>query len=232
MCGERADAAHWRGLSSYFQWLLIMTMITIAPAAFAQAGRAMDFDIPAQPLGSALKAYGEITDIELFYESNLTVDRHAAPVHGRMTPPEALRLLLEGTGLSTTSIEPGTVTIFAPSQGARNALNAVKSKTHAFMPYLASVQEDLRGAFCKVPALRLDNSDVLLRLWIAPSGAVAQAELIAASEAGVRERLYIETVRKLMLTPPPPAMPQPVTLMILPRRNLEGAECLRVDLRQ
>ena len=69
------------------------------------------FDIPAQPLASALQAFGAMTQIELFYESDLVMGRRSFPLRAEMRVESALGLLLKGTGLATASFSRDTITI-------------------------------------------------------------------------------------------------------------------------
>lgn len=50
--------------------------------ADAVAQTPLHFDIPAQPLQSALEAYGAFTDVSLLYDSSLTAGRVSPPVQG------------------------------------------------------------------------------------------------------------------------------------------------------
>ncbi len=59
----------------------------------------ISFDIPAQPIASALEAYSSATGIELFYDGALAGRPIVQAVIGRLTPDAALLALLAGTGL-------------------------------------------------------------------------------------------------------------------------------------
>jgi hypothetical protein len=212
--------------------LLIAASVLVASerAASAQAtasGAELQFDIPAQPLASSLKAYSAITNLELYYESSL-MDGHRSPsIRGSFSPDVALRRLLEGTGFSVASFDPGTVTILPPRQQPRGQkLEAIKSKAVEFTPYFALIQAGLRSAFCRTPAIQTDLLELIVRLWIAPSGAVARADILSPTGSDVRDRAYAAALRTLVIGEPPPAgMPQPVTLMVLPRTSRMAAEC-------
>src|ERR1700722_4325317 len=136
----------------------------------------LQFDIPAQPLASSLKTYSAVTNLELYYESSL-MDAHRSPsLHGSFSPDVALRRLLEGTGFSVASFDPGTITILPPRPQAKGQeLEAIKSKAAEFPPYFALIQAGLRAAFCRTPVIQTDLAELIVRLWIAPSGAVARA---------------------------------------------------------
>src|SRR5262245_15008909 len=56
---------------------------------FADAPR--DFDIPAQPLGSALRAFGQQSDLQVTADAALLEGLSARTVQGRMLPRDALK---------------------------------------------------------------------------------------------------------------------------------------------
>jgi secretin/TonB-like protein len=188
--------------------------------------QAITFDIPAQPLASALQTFGRSTQIGLFYESSLMIDRRSSSVRGDLTPEAALRLLLKGTGFTIASFSRGTITILPPAATSAAELAQIKRQTSAFTPYLALLQLSLRSVFCQQPDLRADTEELLVRLRIGPSGAVSFAELLSSTGSPQHDLAYLAALRTLSVgEPPPAAMPQPVTLMILPRDQRQVAEC-------
>ena len=76
-----------------------------------QAEQNYSFDIPAQPMKSALDAFVEITGWQLGYSSDLVAGVASAEVSGSMTAEEALSRLLSGGGLSPVSSAPGVATL-------------------------------------------------------------------------------------------------------------------------
>ncbi len=82
-----------------------------------QAGRnasqpqTVAFDIPAQPLDSALSAFGRATGIQIIYDSAVTAALRSSPVRGSFTPSEALSRLLAPTGLAPRFTGPRTATL-------------------------------------------------------------------------------------------------------------------------
>ena len=67
--------------------------------AFAQDA-ASAIQIAAQPLGDALLQLGRQTDLQFFYPSELVHGLTAPDVRGELTPEQALRQLLQGSGLT------------------------------------------------------------------------------------------------------------------------------------
>jgi iron complex outermembrane receptor protein len=69
------------------------------------------FDIPAQPLADALTAFGRQSGLRVTADGALVRDRSAPAVTGAMMPEEALRRLLEGSGLAGRFAESDLVII-------------------------------------------------------------------------------------------------------------------------
>jgi TonB family protein len=108
-------------------------------------------------------------------------------------------------------------------------LGPAKARATAFTSYFALIQAGLRSAFCKAPAIRTDASEIRVQLWIAPSGTVAKAELLASSGSEARDRDYLQALQSLAIGAPPASMPQPVTMLILPRSSQDAAQCAPID---
>jgi TonB C terminal len=222
-----------------FVGLLIILTVPVATLAFSQpavvpqlksGAPIVAFDIPAQPLAAALRAFGSAASVQLFYETSLMAGRTSTVVRGTFSPAAGLQILLTGTGLAATSFDPGTVTIIpAPKQSGALDLSPAKARAIPFAPYFTLIQARLRSAICQAPATRTDPSEIRVQLWIAPSGTIAQVKLLSSTGSEVRDHVYLDTLRALAIAAPPPSMPQPVTLMILPRYSPESAECPPAD---
>jgi hypothetical protein len=189
------------------------------------------FDIPSQPLSTALETFAAMTQIELFYQSELVTGRRSSSVRGELVADAAIAVLLKGTGLSAMSFDHGTITIL-PAANPANAveLSQIKARAMEFKPYLAAVQYSLNAAVCRMPAIQTDPAELLARLWIAPSGVVSRAELLSSTGTQERDHAYGVALATLAIAASPPAaMPQPITLMILPRQSRELAGCAGND---
>lgn len=82
-----------------------------ATAATDLPGDALDFDIPAGPLGSTLLAIARRTGTLVSFKPGV-VDPHQAPaVRGRLTLQQALELALDSTGLAFQMTPSGVVTV-------------------------------------------------------------------------------------------------------------------------
>src|SRR6202012_2199872 len=94
--------------------------ITTTDAVIAQAltsNAEIQFDIPSQPLASALRVYGRTTGVELFYDGSLSIGQRSNGIKGTFAPMLALKTLLRGTGYIAHQTDiANTITIIdAPS---------------------------------------------------------------------------------------------------------------------
>lgn len=85
------------------------TPVKQAEAQQAQASTTTTFDIPAQPLASALTTFGRQAGLQVVFDSAATAGKSTAGISGMMTAAQAMQQLLAGTGAtfrfsSSTSI--------------------------------------------------------------------------------------------------------------------------------
>lgn len=108
----------------------VPAMAQQAPAAQPPAPRS--FDIPAQPLASAIAAYGRQAGVQVSLRAEDAANRTSAAVSGTLTADAALTRLLEGTGLTAATATDGTVTLIPlPSAPAGTAVLAPLSMSGA-----------------------------------------------------------------------------------------------------
>ena len=83
----------------------------------ATTGRnVLRFDIPAQPLDTALAKFGEVTGIQIVYDSGVSRTLRSNAVKGSMSSQAALSRMLASTGLSPRYTGERTVTL-SPGSG-------------------------------------------------------------------------------------------------------------------
>jgi hypothetical protein len=225
-------------LATVPRYRILVVLLGALAAATATASAADDandsahagpvvFDIPAQPLVSALDAYSTLTGRELFYDGALVQGRRSAAVNGALTPDVALRLLLRGTDFAWRATGPHSFTI-APARRAIS-LAPPPAAAHApgdYEPFFAALQLDLRQAFCRNPETWPARYQLLIRFWIAPSGVVLRSDLLGSTGSRERDRAFAAVLQRLRLAVPLPAdMPQPVTMIVFPRSRQEAGEC-------
>lgn len=91
-----------------------------------QANVAKDYAIPAQSLVSALVRFTDITGIQFFFDAAIARDKRSAGVSGRLSAEEALRRLLQGSGLTFRFTNVNTVTLIPlPEAGGTTVLDPV-----------------------------------------------------------------------------------------------------------
>ncbi|MBW6422575.1 TonB-dependent receptor [Rhizobium sp. XQZ8] len=91
---------------------IVASPIVTRPAMAQTATR--NFNIPAQPLASALNAFGRQSGLQVTLAASTSQGVTAQPVSGNLTPDQALARLLSGTGVSYR-INNGTAVIGAPA---------------------------------------------------------------------------------------------------------------------
>lgn len=97
------------------------------PAVYAQVpADQQDYDLPAQDLGTSLRAVAKISGRNVVVATQLIEGKIAPPLRGRFNAPDAVERLLSGTDLRVRTVgfdlvvEPGTT---PPSQTSRSGVN-------------------------------------------------------------------------------------------------------------
>ncbi|MDE1172064.1 MAG: TonB C-terminal domain-containing protein [Parvibaculaceae bacterium] len=195
-------------------------------------GGRFSFDIPPQPLASALDSYSAITGREIFCDGDLVLGRRSSEVSGMLTPDAALKALLRDSGFVPRVTGPHSFTVMPAPQGEGTGPVIASSASDEYQRYFAAVQAGLRQAFCRNPETRPGTYRLVVKFWMAPSGAVQHSELLGSTGNRERDRAFGAALQTLRIAQPSPAgLPQPLTMAILPHTS--GAdECFATDARQ
>ncbi|HEY8509244.1 MAG TPA: TonB-dependent receptor [Steroidobacteraceae bacterium] len=145
----------------------------IALNAEAQA-RSFRFDISNQSLSQALRSYGQICGEEIIFTEEVVAGARPTSLKGEFTTEEALRKLLEGTGLVAERSPSGALMILRPTSPAATE-SAPSSQSSTAMPESAS----------DISVNKLSGS---IRLAQADAPAAAPASDDAARGPTLRER--------------------------------------------
>jgi hypothetical protein len=173
----------------------------------------IQFDVPAQSLDAALKAYSVVTGVEVFYNAALVDRRSSRVVAGSFTRAFALQRLLDGTGYVPQVTADGAVTI-VPEQVTGRSASDVVAQRRLYEGYLATVQARISAALCAAPDGAPSDEDILVRVWLASDGAIFRAEVLdKAAEQGAR---IAALLRRTNVGLPPIEMPQPMILAVFP----------------
>ena len=92
--------------------LALLCLSGAAPCAHAQAdGEPVAFDIPAQPMASALNSWAVQANLQVFFEQGPVQGLMAPPVSGSLAPKQALRQLLANSRLEYTQNTQGVFVV-------------------------------------------------------------------------------------------------------------------------
>jgi TonB family protein len=179
----------------------------------------MTFDLPVQPLVSALETYGAVSGWQVVYDGALAKGRQSTAVKGRFAPDVALRMLLAGTGLVPRYMAADGI-VLMPDPAARSAGQSLTVNTaplSVVTEYYGRIQRGLRQTFCADSRARSGGYRIAVGLWIGPSGAVARSALLDSTGDPNFDATLDRAVRSISIGAPPPAgFAQPVVLVITP----------------
>lgn len=193
----------------------------------------VDFNIPAQPLAGALDAYAVVSGRAAVFRSALVAGRTSSTVQGRYTAEAALRILLGGTGLLANEVGGGRLDAFVLKTASANAPAAstaaqMHPATETLAAYDGVVQAHIWEAFCEDPRTTPGSYRALVRFGMDASGRVLRPRLLGSSGDRSRDAALLEILHRIDVDQPPPqGMPQPLTMLVLPRGQIAGQSCAR-----
>ena len=100
-------------------------VLGLAPSGAGAADVPRQFDIPAEPLGSALDEFARQANVTLLFSSTLVAREHTSGVHGELAVTAALGRLLGGTGLAYRQVSPAAIAIIQPPDRRAPPPNAI-----------------------------------------------------------------------------------------------------------
>ena len=115
--------------------------VSLPVAGYAQA-QDIEIDIPAQPLATALQAFGQQTNLQVLYSPTDVQGKTSTAVKGKQAPNQAIGTLLKGTGINYT-LQGNAVTVNAvassgleldATQVTANQLGTVTEGTGSYTP--------------------------------------------------------------------------------------------------
>lgn len=196
-------------------------------SATEREGAFIRFELPAQPLGAALDAYARVSGRPVLYPDTLVAGRMSAPVEGTHTGREALELMLAGTGLVADDVGTGAIDAFVlrPEDGASSpATGRQMASPAAVERYGGMVQARVMDVLCADRLTMPGNYRALLRVAVDGTGR-AEARLLGTTGEGARDAAILGHLAHARFAPPPAGVPQPLTLIILPRTEIAGRDC-------
>jgi len=97
-------------MKTTFMIICIFMLATLASPALAQ-GEIRDMDLPSQPLQTSLTAVGKAFGLTVMAPGELVRGKTAPAVSGQLTAAQALRKILEGTGLEVGQTANGAFVV-------------------------------------------------------------------------------------------------------------------------
>ena len=192
------------------------------PQGAREAERRLDFDIPAQRLSKALYVFSAATSIEILVDARYAEGRQSTGVKGFMAPRDALELLLAGSGLVAQKFGPDTVTLKAAALPSSGRAVGVPGD----LPYFTDIQRAVQQVLCNDARTAPGNYRLALKLWIGRSGTVLRSQRLDTTGDENLDAMLDAAVQAMRIgRPPPPDLPQPVTLVISPRQAFASVGC-------
>jgi hypothetical protein len=220
----------------------VFTPAIASDAAEAQSRAAartpVAFNIPPQPLSSALEAYSETSGVQVLYDSRLASGRRSPGVEGVLAPELALKTLLTGTDLVVRYTAANDVVLLpasedsaasgsfaAPVDAPVLALDTlhVDGSTKLgdgadYRAYASIVQADIQAFLRRREDTRSGSYNIGLRLWLDHTGAILRSEVFRSTGNERHDAAIARALRDVTISKPPPSqMPQPVSVMIVAR---------------
>jgi hypothetical protein len=199
-----------------------------AQQADAEPPKLIVFDIPAQPLRDALFAYTDVTGLSVLVDDGITSGRRSALVKGRFTAEDALKIVLTGTGLEFQYTAANAFTL-VPSTASASTHYTPRDDSHD-EKYFRAVQTAVKTVLCSRAQTLPGQYRVVVQLWIDRFGVVLRSALLDSTGSPDRDQTLSEMLNGLPVGAVPPTdLPQPVTLVILPRPPSATQDCGPVD---
>ncbi|WP_241074043.1 secretin and TonB N-terminal domain-containing protein, partial [Achromobacter insuavis] len=191
--------------------------------------RVFDFDLPAQPLQSALEQYSNVTGSSVVYRAALAVGRRSAAVKGIYTPEAALRMLIEGSGLEVEYTAANAVILRpAPRReaGASSGRRAGANRGAFYRSYYGVVQAGVRDALCRNPATRAGGYRAAVSFEVSPMGRVEHARVLDSTGDTDKDGEIVLALDQTVLDKAPPAdLEQPFVMLIVPESAQHDQGC-------
>jgi hypothetical protein len=199
--------------------------------AVAASGRdataKITFDIPSQPLATALFAYSQQSGAEVFVDHALVASRWSTVLRGAYDIEAALRALLLGSGLVPRRAAPNGFTLVSIATAEPPPDRTPGwSSDRAQVRFYAALQAAVRRTLCARAHTQPGPYRAALAVWIGSSGHIDRVHLLGSNVDGEIGRILLNKIHDISLSePPPPGFVQPVVLVVLPRTPDITGDC-------
>lgn len=158
--------------------LALGALVAASVPAYAEARQVQQFDIPAQDLGSALRAFARASGVQVIFDGKAVRGKRAEALRQRAAAEDALRELLRGTGM--TYRRDGKIFVISPMRRvAQLPAESVAAVTPA-----AAVQEISDGSEIIVTAQKREEKiiDVPIAMTALSADALDDRKIEGGSE--------------------------------------------------
>lgn len=230
--GKRLASGPRRGWTGCWTLLWLCAALCWRPAGAQEPlQRLFGFDIPAQPLQSALEHYSNITGSSVVYRAALAVGRRSAAVQGIYTPEVALRMLIEGSGLvaeytaaNAFILQPAA----RPGSGPPATRKAGAARGAFYRSYYGVVQAGVRDALCRNAVTRAGGYRAAVSFEVSPMGRVERARVLDSTGDAGKDEAIVQTLDEAVLDKAPPQdLEQPFVMLIMPQSPEHDQGCPR-----
>jgi hypothetical protein len=212
-----------RPLALVFMLALMPLHVSAGDEWPAPAHETLVYDIASQNLDTAIKAYIRLTGVQVLLETALAAGKRSMPVKGRFTAPEALRVLLAGTGLSARRTD---VDAFVIAPGSMQDTSVSSSAILHDDRFLAALQSSVLDVLCRDSKTRPGPYKVAVELWIGQDGIIQHTALIGSTQDAARDSALVGNLRGASVAVTPPLnSPQPFVIRIRPRLPSATGDC-------
>jgi hypothetical protein len=217
----------------YQSGLLLAWSMCLTPAFAAERSVApigdndvpLQFDIAPQSLQDALERYSQATGRSVIYQGQLAQGHVAPALRGRFSADEGLRQLLQGSGLMSQYSDRNRV-VLLPATPQQNDAPAVPVVLGAAQrAYFGSAQRRLRERLCHDRRVAPGHYRAAVAMRVDPQGHVSDLALLDTTHDAERDAALVEALSAITFDAPPAGMPQPLTLLILPRDAARSDDC-------
>jgi hypothetical protein len=210
----------------------IPPIVSLPTPSVASSTTPYRFNIPAQPLDSALEHYAATSGLPVIFDGSMVAGRMSTPLQGTYPAELALRRLLEGTGLTVDYADAAQADVFvlkaADTDTQPMPAAAVSDTRESDSPlhghYDGLVQTRLWDAFCNIPSIVPGDYKAAVQFNVDPAGRLAEVRLLRSTGDDKRDGQIKLTLEHIQLDEPPPAdMVQPIDMVIQPAQS--GQQC-------
>lgn len=203
----------------------LVIAVLMASVTFASSSeRMMDFDMPMQPLDKALQQFDAKTGLSVFFPSGLTKGRVASAVFGRYRPADALRGLLDGSGLESRPVAEGAY-VLEPvfSASASRPMSLVAQTAHEELR--RAMQVGIWQALCASNDTYLGTYRLAFAVRVNGGGEVEDVSLLDTTGDAAVDTAVVSALRGLALGVAPEDQEKPVVIVLHPREADSGPSC-------